>query len=82
MLKILNIFPFLLAFVFTIGSMQSCKSKGAYNKYRHAKVRPSEKQIRADKKIMARSDKNYKKQLKTNRKKLFGRKTDQGVPRK
>lgn len=82
MLKTLKIFFLLLAFVFTTSIIQSCKSKGAYNEFRHAKVRPSEKQMRADKKIMARSDKNYKKQLRSNRKHLFGRRTDPGAPRK
>lgn len=81
MLRILKIFTLLLAFVFTIGGMESCKTKSGHNKYREAKVRPSEKQMRADKKAIARGNKNYKKQLLTNRKRLFGSKRDPGRPR-
>ncbi len=81
MLRTIKTLTLLLAFVFTISGMESCKSKGAYNKYRSAKVRPSEKQTRADKKIIAQGNKNYKKQLRTNRKHLFGRKTDPGAPK-
>jgi len=64
-----------------LSTSYSCKSKGAYNKYRNAKVRPSEKQMRADKKAIARGNKNYKKNLLSNRKRLFGSKRDPGRPR-
>lgn len=82
MLKTLKIIPILLAFAFATSTIESCKPKGAYNQFRGAKVRPSEKQMRADKKLIARSNKNYKKQMKTNRKRLFGSKTDPGAPKK
>lgn len=81
MLRILKTFTLLLAFVFTTAGMHSCKSKGAYNKYRNAKVRPSEKQMRADKKAIARGNRNYKKQMLTNRKRLFGSKRDPMAPK-
>ncbi len=81
MLKTLKISFQVLAFVFIVGSTESCKSKGAYNKYRSAKVRPSEKQMRDNKKIIAKSNKNYKKNLLSNRKRLFGNKRDPQAPR-
>ena len=82
MLKIFKIVFLLLAFVFSTSAFYSCKTKSGHNKYREAKVRPSERQTRADKKVIARSNKNYKKQMRSNRKRLFGRKTDPGAPRK
>ena len=81
MQRSLKITAVLFAFLFILGGMVSCKSKGAYNKYRSAKVRPSEKQMRADKKIIAKSNKNYKKNLLSNRKRLFGNKRDPKAPR-
>ena len=71
----------LLFLCLLLSTTYSCKSKGAYNKYRNAKVRPSEKQMRADKKAIAKGNKNYKKHLMTNRKRLFGSKRDPGRPR-
>ena len=81
MLKNLKIASLLLAFVFATSSIESCKSKGAYNEFRHAKVRPSEQQARRDKKVLAKSNKNYKKQMGKNRKKLFGSKRDPHAPK-
>jgi hypothetical protein len=64
----------LLFLCLALSTTYSCKSKGAYNKYRTAKVRPSEKQMRADKKAIARGNRNYKKQMLTNRKRVLGSK--------
>ncbi|CAN5550821.1 hypothetical protein BH10BAC1_BH10BAC1_11230 [soil metagenome] len=82
MSRILKTLFLLLAFVFTTSNIQSCKSKGAYNEFRNAKTRPSERQARADKKVIARTNKNYKKQMRSNRKRLFGSKRDPGAPKK
>ncbi len=82
MTRTFKLFFLVFAFVFTASTTESCKSKGAYNEFRNAKVRPSERQTRADKKVIARGDKNYKKQLLKNRKKLFGSKRDPHAPRK
>ena len=59
----------------------SCKTKSGHNKYREAKVRPSEKQMRADKKAIARGNRNYKKNLLSNRKRVFGKKRDPMAPK-
>lgn len=80
MLKTLKIIS-LLFLCLVLSPTFSCKTRSGHNKYREAKVRPSEKQMRADKKAIARGNKNYKKQLLTNRKRLFGSKRDPGRPR-
>lgn len=60
--------------VFALSAVSAChKDKGAFNKYREMKVRPSEQQAREAKKINKRGNKNYKKQMRRNRKYLFGR---------
>jgi hypothetical protein len=51
----------------------SCKTQTGHNKYREAKIRPSERQIAQDKKILKKGNKAYKKQMRSNRKHLFGR---------
>lgn len=81
MLKTLKTAFLLLAFVFATSSIESCKSKGAYNEFRNAKVTPSQRQARTDKKVIAKSNKNYKKQMGKNRKKLFGNKRDPKAPK-
>jgi hypothetical protein len=62
-----------------ITAASSCRTKPGHNKYREAKVRPSERQLKADKKHNKRMEKAYKKQMQTNRKKLFGRKKAPGT---
>ncbi len=64
-----------------LSTSYSCKTKSGHNKYREAKVRPSEKQMRTDKRAIAKGNKNYKKNLLTNRKRLFGSKRDPKAPR-
>ncbi len=64
-----------------LGATYSCKTKVGHNKYREAKVRPSERQMRADKKAIAKGNRNYKKQMLSNRKRLFGSKRDPQAPR-
>ncbi len=58
---------FLLLFVF------SCKPKGAHNPYLDAKVRLSEREMKKNKKHLKKGNKAYKKQMRKNRKFLFGR---------
>jgi hypothetical protein len=53
--------------------MDSCKSRGPYNPYEHMKIKPNEKQMRADKKIIRKNNRTYKRQLGNSRKRLFGR---------
>lgn len=67
----------LIFFVFLFGLtlFHSCKSRGAHNKYRDAKVRVSEREMAKDKKIMRKAKKSYRKQMRKNRKHLFGRPT-------
>lgn len=64
-----------------LSTTYSCKTKSGHNKYREARVRPSEKQMRADKKAIAKGNRNYKKNLLSNRKRLFGNKRDPKAPR-
>lgn len=53
--------------------LPSCRSRGAHNEYRDAKVRVSEREMAKDKKIMRKGNRNYAKQMRRNRKHLFGR---------
>jgi hypothetical protein len=70
----------ILTCAFLICTMGACRPRAGHNLYRE-KVKPSELQMREDKKIMKRSQKNYKKQLRANRKRLFGRSTDPEAPK-
>ncbi|HEY0030637.1 MAG TPA: hypothetical protein VGC65_07760 [Bacteroidia bacterium] len=65
-----------------MGTVSSCKTEAGHNKYKEAKVRPSQKQLKADKKHNKRAAKGYEKQMQKNRKHLFGSKRDPGAPRK
>jgi hypothetical protein len=62
-------------------TLNACKSQAGHNKYREAKVRPSERQLNSTKKQLKRGEKNYKKQMRSSRKKLYGRRTDPGAPK-
>jgi hypothetical protein len=66
-----KIFLFFILIIFI--SFFSCRSKGARNKYREAKVRPSEKMMAEDKKVMKKAKRTYQKRMRHNRKHLFGR---------
>ena len=65
-----NLFIFFIA----LGSLNSCKPKGAYNPYLTAKTKPSERQAQETKRIMRKQNRMVKKQKEGNRKFLFGRK--------
>jgi len=52
--------------------MDSCKSRGPHNPYWNSKRRPNEIQLRADKKIIKKGNRQYKRQLGKNRRRLFG----------
>lgn len=67
-LKFLSIL--LILFVFS-----SCGSKGAYNPYLEKKAKTDKREIKANKKALSDGNKAYKKQMRSNRKYLFGRKT-------
>jgi hypothetical protein len=62
---------FTSAFIFI--SLPSCKSAYAHNEYRDAKVRVSEREMAKDKKVMKKAKKTYAKQMRKNRKHLFGK---------
>jgi hypothetical protein len=59
----------------------SCRPKSGHNIYREAKIRPSERQLKADKRHNKEMDKAYKKQMRHNRKKLYGSPVDKGAPK-
>jgi hypothetical protein len=71
---------FLFSLLLTIAS--ACHPKSGHNQYREAKVRPSERQMKADKKHNKEMEKAYKKQMRKNRKKLFGSPVDPHGPKK
>ncbi|MCW3102066.1 MAG: hypothetical protein JWO09_506 [Bacteroidetes bacterium] len=62
-------------FLFSVSALllHSCKSRGPHNEYREAKVRVSEREMAKDKKIIRKGNKAYKKQMRRNRKHLFGK---------
>lgn len=56
-----------IALLFSVGIMDSCKSRGPYNPYLKMKVKPNKKQMDADKIIIKKGNKAYLKQLRKNR---------------
>ncbi|MFL5763116.1 MAG: hypothetical protein ACJ77K_04180 [Bacteroidia bacterium] len=72
-MRFIRILSFIL-FSVVITAACSCHPKAGHNVYREAKVRPSERQLKADKKHNASADKAYKKQMLKNRKKVLGAK--------
>lgn len=64
-----------------IGIMPACRSrsKGPYNPFLKMKTKPSQIQMRADKKALKRGNKAYKRHLGDSRKHLFGRRTAPGT---
>ena len=61
--------------LFLVFILSSCRSKGAYNPYVEDKVKRDKREVKENKRIVAKGNKAYKKQLRSNRKHLFGRKT-------
>ena len=53
--------------------LNSCKSGRAHNEYFESKVRVSEREMAKDKKVIRKGNRAYKKQMRRNRKYLFGR---------
>ncbi|MDF2436572.1 MAG: hypothetical protein K0Q95_948 [Bacteroidota bacterium] len=51
----------------------ACKSRAGHNEYLEAKHRVSEIEMKKNKKILKKGSKAYKKQMRHNRKFLFGR---------
>lgn len=64
---------FLILSVFTLSLLASCWPKGGHNEYLEGRMRVSEREMKKDKKILAKGSKAYKKQMRRNRKHLFGR---------
>jgi hypothetical protein len=64
-----------LSVLITLFIFSSCRSKGAYNPYLEKKAKTDKREIKANKKALSDGNKAYKKQLQSNRKYLFGRKT-------
>jgi hypothetical protein len=73
MTRLLNIFFSILFSTAAMLPFQSCRPQGPHNQYREAKVRVSEREMRKNKKVIAKGGKEYKKQMRHNRKHLFGR---------
>ena len=70
---------FVAIFVLTITLGGSCRSKGPYNPYLKMKDKPSEIQMKGDKKVIKKGNRRYKRQMGNNRKKLFGRRKAPGT---
>jgi hypothetical protein len=70
LLRIISIFSLCVLLTAAV----SCRPKAGHNRYREAKVRPSEHQLRIDKKHNQKADKAYKKQMLKNRKRVLGAK--------
>jgi len=68
-----SVTKFISALLIGLLLFTSCKSRGAHNVYRDAKVRVSEREIAKNKKVIKKGNKAYKKQMRKNRKHLFGR---------
>lgn len=68
-------FPAFVSILLILFVFSSCKSKGAYNPYLEKKAKTDRREIKANKKALSDGNKAYKKQMQSNRKYLFGRKT-------
>lgn len=78
MIRILKIV--IVVFVFA-SILQACRSKGPYNPYLKMKTKPSEIQIKEDKKIIKKGNRKYERQMGNNRRRLFGMRKAPGVIR-
>ncbi len=74
MKKIRKILFYIFACAFILSTMNSCRSKGAYNPYLELKVTPHEQLMKDNKKAAEKGSRAYRKQLRSNRKHVFGRK--------
>ena len=81
MMRFSKIILLILSANFFIVAFPSCKPKAGTNAYLHMKTKPSAKQQNQNKRIIKRQEKMYKKQIRTNRKRLFGRKTAPKAPK-
>ena len=73
MYKFLKVAFIVLVTIFLMGIMDSCKSRGPYNPYLKMKTKPNKMQMDADKKVIKKGNRAYKRQLGNNRYHLFGR---------
>lgn len=65
-------------FIFIVSILDSCRSKGPYNPYLKMKTKPNKMQMDADKKVIKKGNRAYKRQLGNNRYHLFGRRKPPG----
>ena len=61
-----------------LSGIMACGSKGPYNPYLKMKTKPNKMQMDADKKVIKKGNKAYKRQLGNSRKHLFGRRKPPG----
>lgn len=78
MYKFLKVVFIGLVAIFLMGIMGSCKSRGPYNPYLKMKTKPNKMQMDADKKVIKKGNRAYKRQLGNNRYHLFGRRKPPG----
>lgn len=79
MSRFLKITFIAFAIVFIVSILDSCKNKGPYNPYLKMKTKPNKAQIDADKKVIKKGNRAYKRQLGNNRRHLFGRRKPPGA---
>ncbi len=63
-----------LAFILILITMNACHSKGPYNPYLDLKVKPHQEEGKKTAKAIRKAKKEYRRQLRSNRKAVFGKK--------
>lgn len=63
-----------LTFILTLTVINACHSKGPYNPYLDMKVKPHQEEGKKTAKAIRKAKKEYRKQLRSNRKAVFGKK--------
>jgi hypothetical protein len=74
MKKLQIILYYIFACVFILSTLNSCHSKGPYNPYLDMKVKPHQQDTKDNKKAIRKANRAYRKQLRSNRKTVFGKK--------
>lgn len=78
MYRFLKVAFIAFTFIFLVSILDSCRSKGPYNPYLKMKTKPNKMQMDADKKVIKKGNRAYKRQLGNNRYHLFGRRKPPG----
>lgn len=74
MKKITKSLLYTLAFILIVTTINACHSKGPYNPYLDMKVKPHQEEGKKTARAIRKAKKEYRKQLRSNRKAVFGKK--------